>query len=198
MDALDQIGEPLTKEQEAQADEYITKAHTAMEKAEKLTMRIEAKRVGASYNPIESESQTRIVGQQTSGKENCSVVIKELLKINTFHREACLRLTRNSTLIANVKMHAACDSSFNVNGEGEGIEMLDQAPSHSSDEAMIEEANIIEQNAEFMEKIEFADDVESVHRAQRQQRYAVEKEIGEKYAKVDDLEALIADLSSEP
>ncbi|KAK5984881.1 hypothetical protein GCK32_007174 [Trichostrongylus colubriformis] len=48
--------------------------------------------------------------------------------------------------------------------------MLDQTLSRSSDEerreAMIEEANIIERNAEFMGKVEMGDDVERVQRAQ--------------------------------
>ncbi|EYB91440.1 hypothetical protein Y032_0206g1994 [Ancylostoma ceylanicum] len=38
------------------------------------------------------------------GHESCSIYLNELLKINTFHREACLRLTRNATLIANIKL----------------------------------------------------------------------------------------------
>ncbi|KAK6040497.1 hypothetical protein COOONC_21998 [Cooperia oncophora] len=37
--------------------------------------------------------------------ETCRITLTELLKINTFHREACLRLTKNTTLIANIKLH---------------------------------------------------------------------------------------------
>ncbi|KAK6025287.1 hypothetical protein OSTOST_08823, partial [Ostertagia ostertagi] len=46
--------------------------------------------------------------------------------------------------------------------------MLDQALSSASDEegrAMIEEANIIERNTEFMEGVEMGDDVDSDHKA---------------------------------
>ncbi|KAK5971082.1 hypothetical protein GCK32_011472 [Trichostrongylus colubriformis] len=85
--------------------------------------------------------------------------------------------------------HAGCDSSYNVSAEGEGIEMLDQALSRSSDEVMIEAANIIEHNLEFMEKVEMNNDVERVQRAQWQQRCAIEKELPE---------ALVTDLESEP
>uniref|UniRef100_W6NFA3 Zinc finger and Integrase domain containing protein n=1 Tax=Haemonchus contortus TaxID=6289 RepID=W6NFA3_HAECO len=37
--------------------------------------------------------------------ETCRVTLSELLKINTYHREACLRLTKNTTLVANIKLH---------------------------------------------------------------------------------------------
>ncbi|KIH65950.1 hypothetical protein ANCDUO_03720 [Ancylostoma duodenale] len=37
------------------------------------------------------------------GKKSCSVQLSEILKIKTFKQEACLRLTRNSTLVANIK-----------------------------------------------------------------------------------------------
>ncbi|KAL6734958.1 hypothetical protein Aduo_005444 [Ancylostoma duodenale] len=38
------------------------------------------------------------------GHESCFIHLNELLKINIFHREACLRLTRSATLITNVKL----------------------------------------------------------------------------------------------
>ncbi|RCN31875.1 hypothetical protein ANCCAN_22331 [Ancylostoma caninum] len=40
----------------------------------------------------------------SNGQERCQVALTELLKINTFHREACLRLTHNSTLVANIRV----------------------------------------------------------------------------------------------
>lgn len=36
--------------------------------------------------------------------EACHITLTELLKINTFHREACIRITHNATLIANIKL----------------------------------------------------------------------------------------------
>ncbi|KAK5972827.1 hypothetical protein GCK32_019583, partial [Trichostrongylus colubriformis] len=36
-------------------------------------------------------------------KESCTVTLTELLKINTLHRQACLRLRRNNTFIGNLK-----------------------------------------------------------------------------------------------
>ncbi|KIH49571.1 hypothetical protein ANCDUO_20354 [Ancylostoma duodenale] len=38
------------------------------------------------------------------GKETCTVSISDVLKLNSFKQQACLRLTINSTLIANVKI----------------------------------------------------------------------------------------------
>ncbi|VDK51824.1 unnamed protein product, partial [Cylicostephanus goldi] len=37
-------------------------------------------------------------------RETCSVTLSEILKINTLKQEACLRLTKNSTSIANIKI----------------------------------------------------------------------------------------------
>uniref|UniRef100_A0A7I4Z4E8 DUF1758 domain-containing protein n=1 Tax=Haemonchus contortus TaxID=6289 RepID=A0A7I4Z4E8_HAECO len=68
VDALDKIEEPLTDEQEKQAEEYVNKAHNAVENAEKLAMRLEAKRVGALVPPVsyissDPSTQLRNVGQ---------------------------------------------------------------------------------------------------------------------------------------
>ncbi|VDP52585.1 unnamed protein product [Heligmosomoides polygyrus] len=41
---------------------------------------------------------------RSNGQETCHVALTELLKISTFHQDASLRLTHNSTLIANVKI----------------------------------------------------------------------------------------------
>ncbi|KHJ89034.1 integrase core domain protein [Oesophagostomum dentatum] len=40
----------------------------------------------------------------TNGTETCRISLSEILKINTFKQEACLRLIRNSTMIAHIKV----------------------------------------------------------------------------------------------
>uniref|UniRef100_A0A183F5L8 Integrase_H2C2 domain-containing protein n=1 Tax=Heligmosomoides polygyrus TaxID=6339 RepID=A0A183F5L8_HELPZ len=44
------------------------------------------------------------VCRTTNGMKVCSIVLSEVMKISTFKQEACLRLTHNSTLAANVKI----------------------------------------------------------------------------------------------
>ncbi|KHJ87032.1 hypothetical protein OESDEN_13201, partial [Oesophagostomum dentatum] len=52
-------------------------------------------------NVLEHHSTVCEVSQ---GKEHCSFTLSEILKINTFSQEACLRLTTNSTLLAIIKI----------------------------------------------------------------------------------------------
>lgn len=52
--------------------------------------------------------------REANGRENCTVTLSEVLKINTFKQQACIRLLRNSTLIAVAKfrwkgLHLHCE-----------------------------------------------------------------------------------------